>query len=159
MSRYRLVLKWATATAMAAAASLAIVDGSFAGAPDAAAAVYLSQATPVLADAQANLDSLQFYLPLGSSIDANDPTWNTAELATEALQGDADALKILAPPDSYSATNADLVSSLSRAAASAEKAIDSLSSGETDAGNAALATLDDSTQTFNSLVSQIPPLP
>jgi hypothetical protein len=159
--RYRQILKWAGATAMAVAAAVTLMQASAfdvsAGAADDAADIYLSQAMPVLADARANLDSLHFYLPLGSPKDENDPTWNTAELSAEALQEDADALKTLSPPDSLSATNAELVADLSRAGDSAEKAIDFLSNGDASKGTAALASLDASTQAFDASVNDLPP--
>jgi hypothetical protein len=134
----------------------AMISTASAGGAGGLSTVYLSQAAPLIADAQANLDSLKYYLPLGSEKDANDPTWSTAELSAEALQGDADALKLLDPPDDLTTTNAALVASLTQAGTSAETAIEALSSGNSMDGSAALATFTNAVQTFTDLAAGLP---
>src|SRR6266699_2290542 len=88
------------AVAVGALALLALPCPALAGGTgNTAAALYLDQAGAILADARANIDSLQFYLPLGSIKDPNDPTWDLAEQAAEALSEDAGALRALEPPE------------------------------------------------------------
>jgi hypothetical protein len=117
--------------------------------------VYLEQARPIVADARTNLTSLQFYIPLGSSKDPDDPTWASAEQSSEALQEDADALTLLSPPDRLASTNSSLIADLTRGAKSAEEAIDALSAGNTTAGAAALATFNSTVQDLNGLANTL----
>lgn len=123
-------------------------------APD--AALYLDQAQSVLVDARTQMESLQFYLPLGSVKDANDPTWSSAEESAESLSEDRDSLQTLSPPDDLATLNADLVAALTRASASAEAAIDSLTGGDAVAGQASVITFDQACADVERLASALP---
>src|SRR5690242_6193386 len=103
--------------------------------------LYLSQALPVLADAESNLDLLRYYLPLGSVKDVNDPTWTLAGQAAEALADDAALLQTFDPPASLGPANTRLSDALQRASDGASRAIDDLGAGNKDAGSRDLALL------------------
>jgi hypothetical protein len=110
-----------------------------AGSPSPDLLLYLDQAQTILGDARSNLDTLEFYLPLGSLKDVNDPTWSLAEQSAEAVHEDAAELLTLSPPDALAPVNSALAQALSRASAGAETAITALSGGDGGAGQAALA--------------------
>jgi hypothetical protein len=123
---------------------------------DAGLEIYLSQAQPALADAQTNLQNLQYYLPLASVNDANDPTWDLAQEAADAAKEDADMLATLDPPDPLAAVNAALVSALDDASASADQAIIDLSSGDTAAGQLDLQALNAAIDALANAASSLP---
>jgi hypothetical protein len=129
---------------------------AYAGGSQLDAALYLSQAQPVLDDARMNIDSLQFYLPLGSLKDADDPTWNSAEEAAEALAADAGALRVLNLPESLTAVNSGLSDVLARASAGAESAVSSLSEGDVRGGQRALAAFNEASAEFDRLRNSLP---
>ncbi len=107
------------------------------------AQVYLQQLQPILAEAESGLNDLQYYLPLASINDPNDPTWGLAQQASEAVRGDADLLETLSPPDVLASANDALIVALRGAATSADDAIDALSLGDEADGRARLADFRD----------------
>jgi hypothetical protein len=119
-------------------------------------ALYLDQALPLLADARANLESLSFYLPLGSVDDANDPTWTLASQSAESLRDDAEGLQALSPPTSLSSVNDQLIDVLRTASENGNRAVDELSAGQHAVAENDVAQLETAISVFDRARSSLP---
>jgi hypothetical protein len=143
--------------ALAAILLAARPAGARAGEPGPDLLLYLDQAQTILGEARSNLDGLEFYLPLGSLKDVNDPTWSLAEQSAEAVHDDSVELLTLSPPDSLGPVNLALAQALARAADRAEAAIVALSSGDGGAGQAALAGFHAALVDLDEALRRLPP--
>ena len=106
---------------------------------------YLDQLNLTLADVQANLSSVQYYLPLGSLHDSYDPTWQLVLDSAQALASDADEIQTLSPPDRFAAAQASLVGSIGQISDSAGSAVNAYEDGDTATAQRALIELNDAT--------------
>jgi hypothetical protein len=124
--------------------------------PDPTAQVYLQELQPVLADAQSSLADLQYYLPLASPNDPNDPTWGLAQQAADAVRADADLLETFSPPDSLTAANEALIAALDAASDGADATIAALSGGDTATGETATAAFSDALAAVTRAAALLP---
>jgi hypothetical protein len=120
---------------------------------------YLDQLNLTLADVQANLANVQYYLPLGSLNDSYDPTWQLVQDSAQALASDADQIQSLSPPDALAPAQDSLMRSIQQASESAGAAVDAFQAGDTSTADQALISLNDASSALLRARASLPGAP